>query len=212
MPQQVINVYDRPTYQTEKVKGWDITRMLKATALTSSAQPEEFNVPQGGYIIRNFTQNYGSNYKGTNFVRLDKFENFDSIKIKMNGLYKDEENAWFNFYLYFLDQNYSSVIDQITSNYTEKLDNLPRSDKWRDWYLELELTFYLDDEQNYCFVVNGNYTIALDNEVNRGDVRLIPFNGQVNLANQGKIAIDLMPYNGGNSAYSIKSVSMEFVE
>jgi len=212
MPQQLINVYDRPTYETEKVKGWDVVRMFKATALTSSAQPEEFNVSQGNYIIRNFTQNYGSNYKGTNSIVIDKFENFDSIKIKMNGLYRDEENAWFNFYLDFLDPNYSSIVGQIASNYTDKLDNLPRNGDWRDWYLELELTFYTDDSNNYCFVVNGNYTIAMNGGANRGDVRLIPFNGQVNLGNQGKIVIDLMPYNGGNSAYSIKSVSMEFVE
>jgi hypothetical protein len=212
MPQTIINVYDRPTYQTEKVKGWDIVRMFKASDLTSQRNGGQFNVSQGSQIIQNFIQNYASNYKGTNQLVLNTFENFDSIRIRMNGLFYDERDIWFNFALNFFDPSYSSLINTIQSNYDQKLDDIAGSNSYKDWYLDIELTFYINDNNEYCFVVNGNYTIQFNDPRSRGDVRLVPFNGEVNLGNNAKIAIDLEPWCGTSNPYIIKSINMDFVE
>ena len=62
--------------------------------------------------------------------------------------------------------------------------------------------------------MNGNYSISVDDQISRrADVHLIPFCGEMNLGfpNQ-KVYIDFSPWNGGNSPYIIKSVSMDFVE
>lgn len=212
MPQQ-INVFDRPTYQTEKVKGWDVVRMFKATALTSENNNSFFSVNQGDYIIQSFISTYNSNYKGTNQIDLSKIENFDSIRIKMNGLFRDELGSWFNFFLSVCDTSYN-LINSKGSNYDTKLDGLPYYDIYQDWYLDVELTFFIDDIGYYNVVFNGNYSISFNNDnKKRGDVRLIPFCGEMNLGNTPqKIYIDFSPWNGGNNPYFIKSVSMDFVE
>jgi hypothetical protein len=212
MPQQIINVYDRPTYQTEKVKGWDIVRMFKASDLTSPQTYGQFQVSEGSQIIQNFIQNYASNYKGTNQLVLRYFENFDSIRIRMNGLFFDEPNVWFNFALNFFDPSYSPLIGTIRSNYDLKLDPMSGSNSYKDWYLDIELTFYINEYNEYCFVVNGNYTIQFNDPPSRGDVRLVPFNGEVNLGTNSKIVIDLEPWCGTNTPYIIKSINMDFVE
>jgi hypothetical protein len=209
MPQQIIYVYDRPTYQTEKVKGWDVVRMFKGSGLTSEPSGGFITVSEGTNIIETFTQTLASNYKGTNLIDLTKLENFDSFRITANGLYRDQ--SWFNFDLKFFDDSYS-IIDEIRSNYGTKL-NSPGNGIYLDWYLDIELTFFIDDVGNYNFVINGNYSISVDvDDARRSDVRLIPFNGQTSLGTNNKIYIDLSPYNGGGSDYIIKSVNIDFVE
>lgn len=213
MPQQQIYVYDRPTYQTEKVKGWDVVRMFKATGLDSGTTGGFFGVAQGDYIIQTFISTYNSNYKGTNEIDLSKIENFDSIRIKMNGLFLDEPGAWFNFVLGIRDTSYN-LIGIRESNYSVKLRGLPNNSVWQDWYLDVELTFFIDDNGGCNVVFNGNYSISVEaDNAKRSDVRLIPFCGEMNLGfpNQ-KVYIDFSPWNGGNSPYFIKSVSMDFVE
>jgi len=214
MPQQIINVYDRPTYETEKVKGWDVVRMFKASALTSEQNGGEFSVAQDQNIIQEFTQNYASNYKGTNLIDLSKLENFDSIRLRMNGLFFDSSSGgWFNFFLRILDGGYN-VITDIRSNYGEKLDQLRQTDTWQDWYLDIELTFFIDDTGNPNFIVNGNYSASLiSNIYRRNEVSLVPFNGVLSFSplNQ-KVYIDLSPWNGGSNDYIIKSINMDFVE
>jgi len=213
MPQQIINVYDRPTYQTEKVKGWDVVRMLKASALSSDQNGGQFVVSEGDYIIRNFTQNYGTNYKGTNLIDLSKLENFNSIRLRMNGLVPDGTGGWFNFRLGLYDTSYN-VASEIDSNYGYKLD-LPNYSTSYDWYMDIELTFYVDDNGYYNFVVNGNYSASLnDNPSKRSNVNLAPFQGILSIppTNQPHF-IDLTPnYGGSGQPYIIKSVSMDFVE
>lgn len=212
MPQQIINVYDRPTYETEKVKGWDTVRIFKATGLTSEPSGGEFQVSEGSYIIQNFTSSYDSNYKGTNLIDLTKLENFDSIKLKMNGLFIDN-GAWFNFDLCVLDNSYN-LIQNVRSNYNSKLSSTPESIIWRDWYLDIELTFWIDNGGGYNFVLNGNYSISFDNsESARADVRLIPFNGSFDsIGTNSPVYIDIRPWNGNGSNYIIKSINLDFVE
>jgi hypothetical protein len=210
MPQQIINVFDRHTYQTEKVKGFDIVRMFKGSALTSEENSGYIEVSQGNNIIQTFTQTLQSNYKGTNLINLTKLENFNSFRITANGLFRDEN--WFNFDLKFFDISYN-LINIINSNYGNKLSNIPNSGVWFDWYLDIELTFYIDDAGDYNFLVNGNHITQVDESYSRrADVRLIPFNGKMNLGTNNRIYIDLSPWNGGNSDYIIKSVNIDFVE
>ena len=210
MPTTTINVKDRPTYQTQKVKGWDVVRMFKASGLNSNIDTGYIEVDEDSNIIQTFTQTLASNYKGTNLIDLTKLENFDSFRITANGLFKDQN--WFNFDLNFLDTSYT-LINTIRSNYNDKLSNIPNNGVWFDWYLDIELTFFIDDSGDYNFVVNGNYSIAFTPQVERrSDVRLIPFNGQMNLGTNNQIYIDLSPYNGGGSNYIIKSVNIDFVE
>lgn len=209
MPQNLINVYDRHTYQTEKVKGFDIVRMFKASALNSDISSGSITVADGSNIIQTFTQTLQSNYKGTNLIDLTKLENFDSFRITANGLFYDED--WFNFELKFFDTSYT-FIQGIDSNYGSQLQSDEQA-IWRDWYLDIELTFFINDDGDYNFVLNGNYIISLDSStITRADVRLIPFNGQANLGTNNQIYIDLSPYNGGASNYIIKSVNIDFVE
>ena len=210
MPQQIINVYDRPTYQTEKVKGWDVVRVFKGSGLTSESNGGYIQVSNGTNIIQTFTQTLASNYKGTNLIDLTKLENFDSFRITANGLFYDKD--WFNFELNFLDTSYD-LIDKIRSNYNDKLTSIPNNNIYLDWYLDIELTFFIDDAGYYNFVVNGNHITQVDdNYSRRGDVRLIPFNGHIYLGTNSQIYIDLSPYNGGGSNYIIKSVNIDFVE
>lgn len=215
MPQQIINVYDRPTYQTEKVKGWDVVRMFKASGLTSEENGGFFAVADGDDIIKTFTQTYNSNYKGTNYIDLSKLENFDSIRLRMNGLFFDSSSGgWFNFFLRIFDSSYTEI-QKITSNYGYKLDgNTTGTNISQDWYLDIELTFFIDDSGNYNFVVNGNYSISLGQDVyTRDNVSLIPFNGKLNFSSSNqKVYVDLTPWNGIGTSYVIKSVSMDFVE
>lgn len=209
MPTTTINVLDRPTYRTQKVKGWDVVRMFKASDLVSYIDSGNIEVSDGSNIIQNFTQTLASNYKGTNLIDLTKLENFDSFRITANGLYKDEN--WFNFDLKFFDTSYI-LIDKIRSNYSAKLST-DGTDELLDWYLDIELTFFIDNSGNYNFVVNGNYSISLDTAFGRrAAVRLIPFNGQMGLGTNNQIYIDLSPWNGSGSNYIIKSVNIDFVE
>jgi hypothetical protein len=209
MPTTTINVIDRPTYQTQKVKGWDVVRIFKASSLNSNISTGDIEVSEGTNIIQTFTQTLQSNYKGTNLIDLTKLENFDSFRITANGLIYDKD--WFNFELKFFDTSYT-LIDKIRSNYSATL-GVRNNNIYRDWYLDIELTFFINDSGDYNFVVNGNYSISLDPDNDgRRDVRLIPFNGQMDLGTNNQIYIDLTPWNGGGSDYIIKSVNIDFVE
>lgn len=214
MPSSTINVYDRPTYQTEKVKGWDVVRMFKASALTSLPNSGDFDVLQGNGIISRFTQSVQSNYKGTNKIDLSKLENFDSIRLRMNGLVFDS-GGWFNFDLKILDYTYTPI-DEFRSNYTEEL-NMPNNfGNYYDWYLDIELTFFIDDSGTYTFVVNGNYTASYSSAVDeRKNVFLAPFCGRLLMGSfpTQELYIDLFPYYGpSGSPYIIKSINLDFVE
>jgi hypothetical protein len=208
--QQIINVIDRPTYQTQKVKGWDIVRIFKASQLES--MPEDsgiFNVAENNNIIDEFISSNASNYKGTNLINVSKLENFDSFRIKMNGVFNDN-GGWFNFKLGVFDTSHSEI-QSIISNYNEQLVHHGGAHKWRDWYLDIEMTFFINDNGEYNFVVNGNYSVSKDGRTDRRQsVDLIPFNGLLTFSNSNnEVYIDLQP--NGNT-FNIKSINIDFVE
>lgn len=208
--QQTINVLDRPTYETEKVKGWDIVRIFKASQLESLPNGSgNFNVAEGNNIIYEFISVEASNYKGTNLINISKLENFDSFRIKMNGIFFDNV-GWFNFKLGVFDI-YHSEIQSIISNYNENLVHSGGTHKWRDWYLDIEMTFFINDNGEYNFVVNGNYSVSKDSRTDRRQsVDLIPFNGLLTFSNaNNEVFIDLQP-NGND--FNIKSINIDFVE
>jgi hypothetical protein len=208
--QQTINVYDRPTYQTEKVKGWDVVRIFKASQLESLPNDSGiFNVAEGNNIIYEFISVEASNYKGTNLINISKLENFDSFRIKMNGVFNDN-SGWFNFKLGVFDISHSEI-QSIISNYNENLLHGGGPHKWRDWYLDIEMTFFINDNGEYNFVVNGNYSVSKDSRTDRRQsVDLIPFNGLLTFSNaNNEVFIDLQP--NGNT-FNIKSINIDFVE
>jgi hypothetical protein len=225
MPTTVINVYDRPTYQTEKVKGWDTVRVFKGSSLVSNANNTDmiFEASEGENLIQQFLSpslpNVASNYKGTNFFELTKLENFDSFRIKANGLLNPDckESApktrlAIDFSIF--SEDYSSLLGAVRSNYGT-LINIPSSSYWIDWYLDIEVTFFIDPNDNsYNFIVNGNFSFsrdAADNE--RLNVSLVPFCGLISGITDNKSVMDfnIAISNLINPLY-IKQVSIDFVE
>ena len=213
MPQNLINVYDRHTYQTEKIKGFDIVRIFKASALTSENGGTVFQVDDGENIIQKFAQTQATNFKGTNLIDLTKLENFDSFRITANGTFTDDLlSSYFNFDFNIIE-NTNSLITNVRSNYGVQLDSLASLNAIRDWYLDIEVTFCIMDNGDYNFIVNGNYSTSVDiDNTSRGNVRLIPFNGSANISNSyTQVYLDIAPYTNG-SDYSIKSINIDFVE
>jgi len=212
MPITAINVYDRPTYQTEKVKGWDIVRIFKGSSFFSFDSLNDIQVGDGVNIIETFIDNIQSNYKGTNLIDLSKLENFDSFRITANGNFTDNFTiGWFNFYFNVLD-NTNTLISNFESNYGEKLSNISFLGNVRDWYLDIEATFCIDDNGDYRLIVNGNYSVSFDGRNDRRqNVALIPFCGDVTIpSNSPEVYIDIAPWTEGN--YGIKQINIDFVE
>ena len=215
-----INVYDRPTYQTEKVKGWDVVRVFKGSSLVSNPNDTDmiFDVYQGEYFIQQFLS-AGSNYKGTNLFDLTKLENFDSFRIKANGLFNPNRAAMGKTQLIIglsiLDENYSTLLGTVESNYGNNLDFQASLDFWIDWYLDIEVTFFIDpDNSNYSFIVNGNFSFQIDTNSNtRTDVSLAPLCGTIPNITDNKVVMDLKiaQLDSTNPIY-IKQVSIDFIE
>jgi hypothetical protein len=212
-----INVYDRPTYQTEKVKGWDTVRVFKGSSLVSNPNATDmiFEASQGGNLIQQFL-NANSNYKGTNRFDLSKLENFDSFRIKANGLMNtlSVSSPKLVFAFSIFDSSYTEL-SNVKVNYGNRIGP-GNTDIWLDWYLDIEVTFFLvDDNNSYNFIVNGNFSYSQDNDVNRrGDVRLVPFCGQIlNFSGTSDIFMDFNVFelNFTNPLY-IKQISIDFVE
>jgi hypothetical protein len=218
MPITVINVYDRPTYQTEKVKGWDVVRVFKGSSLVSNSNNTDmiFDATEGDYIIQQFLI-ANSNYKGTNLFELTKLENFDGFRIKANGLLNPnsfDSKSQLKIGFSILDETYSTALGVVEFNYGDKINFQPL-DYWKDWYLDIEVTFFIDtDNSCYSFVVNGNFSFQRDiNNTERLDVSLVPFCGNIPNITDNKVAIDLRSSetNFINPLY-IKQVSIDFVE
>lgn len=218
MPTTVINVYDRPTYQTEKVKGWDVVRVFKGSSLVSNSKPTDmiFDVYEEDFIIQQFL-NASSNYKGTNFLNLAKLESFDSLRIKANGLLNPDcssSKAQLAINFSVLNEDYSNLLGAVPFNYGSSIDFSP-NDYWIDWYLDIEVTFFIDTNDNsYNFIVNGNFSFsrdAADNE--RLNVSLVPFCGLISGITDSKSVMDfkIASSNLINPLY-IKQVSIDFVE
>ena len=217
---QFIDIYDRPTYETEKVKGFDRVRMFKGSATTSpssnSGEDKLITIIHGQYVFNALKNGYQSNYKGTNFIaNSSTLEDFDSFILKTNGVAYCSENA-FSFRFDLLDSG-GSVISgtRVDSYYSQPTPNAPGPSDgldWFDWYIDVEFTFYRDGGNNYL-VVNGNYTFARKN--NYQDIVIIPICGTMDAATEPSFYIDFAPLytvSGLNQRIGIKSVSLEFIE
>ena len=217
---QFIEVYDRPTYETEKVKGFDRVRMFKGSATYSpasnSSESELISIGNAQYIFDALKNTYESNYKGTNFIaNSSALEDFDSFILKSNGVAYCSENS-FNFRFDLLDSsNYPISGSRVDPYYSQPTPNAPGPSGglyWFDWYMEVEFTFYRDGGNNYL-VVNGNYTFARKNNVI--DTVVVPICGTMGAGTEPSFYIDFAPlYNvsGIGQQLGLKSVSLEFVE
>lgn len=220
MPNQFINIYDRPTYETEKVKGFDRVRMFKGSATTSpSNNPGEdklISIGFGQYVFKALKDTYQSNYKGTNFIaNSSALEDFDSFILKANGVAYCSEDG-FNFRFDLLDSGGNGISGtRVDPYYAQPTPNAPGPTggyDWFDWYMEVEFTFYRDGGDNYL-VVNGNYSFATKNNV-VGTV-VVPICGTMNAGTEPSFYIDFAPLytvSGINQQLGLKSVSLEFIE
>jgi len=217
---QFINVYDRPTYETEKVKGFDRVRMFKGSATTSpsnnSSDTELIPIAFAEYIFNTLINNYQSNYKGTNFIaNSSALEDFDSFIIKSNGVAYCSEDA-FDFRFDLFDSAGNGIsgtrIDLYYSQPTPSAPGPSGGLDWFDWYIDVEFTFYRDGGNNYL-VVNGNLTYARKN--NYQEIVIIPICGTMNAGTEPSFYIDFCPLytvSGLNQKIGLKSVSLEFIE
>ena len=218
--QQFINVYDRPTYETEKVKGFDRVRMFKGSATTSpSDNPNDdqlIPIISGQYVFNALINTYQKNYKGTNFIaNSSTLEDFDSFIIKSNGVaYCSEDTFSFRFDL--LDSSNNPINNaRVNPYYSQPTPTAPGPTgglDWFDWYIEVELTFFREGGDNYL-VVNGNLTYA--RKSNYQDIVIIPICGTMEAGTEPSFYIDFAPIytvSGLNQRIGLKSVSLEFIE
>lgn len=218
MQNQFITVLDRPTYQTEKVKGFDRVRMFKGSATQSyidnSGEDRLITIVPGQYVFDALKKAYKSNYKGTNFIaNSSTLEDFDSFIIKANGVAYCSELP-FNFRFDLLDSSgYGISGTRVDSYYGYNL-NAPAptgSFDWFDWYIDVEFTFYRDSGINYL-VVNGNLSYARKGNV--FEVFIVPICGTMDAGTESSFYIDFAPDYGsmGGKQLGLKSVSLEFIE
>lgn len=204
MPTTIKQIFDRNTFQNEKVKGWETCRIFKASALESEQGSGEFIVNDGDQIIKNFTTNYNSNFKGTNLIKFTEFEDFNSLRIKANG-FSISIMSWINFFLNVYDTS-GNLIGGILSNYTEKFEGFNTYPNEVEWFMDLEITF-VKDSTDARIILNGNYILS---EKNLRNSFMIPFNGSLSFGMQDAF-IDLVPYNNGTPT-TIKQINIDFVE
>ena len=217
MPNQFINVYDRPTYETEKVKGFDRVRMFKGSATTSpssnSGEDKLITIKYAEYVLNALKNGYQSNYKGTNFIaNSSTLEDFDSFVLKSNGVAYCSEDL-FSFRFDLLDSLNNPINNtRLDAYYSQTPPFAPGPSGGLDWFVEVELTFYRDGGDNFL-VVNGNYTFAKKN--NAVDIVIVPICGTMEAGTEPSFYIDFAPIytvSGLNQRIGIKSVSLEFIE
>jgi hypothetical protein len=218
MPSQYINIIDRPTYQTEKVKGWERVRMFKGSATRSdnnnNGDDRLIPINSGQYVFKNFKNTIASNYKGTNFfANVSALEDFDSFIIKSNGvLYGTQTTFGFRFDL--LDDSGSQISGTRVDTYYAQDFDAPgyTGNGWFDWFMEVEFTFYRESG-NIFVVVNGNVTFATKSNISNPFI--VPICGLMDAGNPSSFYIDFAPTygtTGGGQTVGLKSVSLEFIE
>lgn len=216
---QFISVLDRPTYETQKVKGFDRVRMFKGSATTSptnnSSETELITIVSGQYVFKALKDTYQSNYKGTNFIaNSSTLEDFDSFILKANGVAYCTQDA-FSFIFNLLDSSGGTISGTRVDSYYGIGANAPGPSSgfdWFDWYMEVEFTFYRDGGINYL-VANGNLSYATKN--NFTTTHIIPICGTMDAGTEPSFYIDFAPVyslSGISQNIGLKSVSLEFVE
>ncbi len=207
MPQTTINVYDRNTIQTEKVKGWEMCRVFKGTTLTSEYDTSYISVANETRLIEKFTQDIASNYKGTNTFDLSKLNNFNSFRITAQGVMELDGTA-FELAFQLLDDS-STLIEQINPNYSDGHPIANHTGNWVDWYLDIEVTYYRNDANDHSIIINGNYTHSNDFHPEKVNVSLVSICGNIDTS-QNNVKFDLFARN--TSTFYLKQVNIDFVE
>lgn len=211
MPQTTINVYDRNTIETEKVKGWEMCRVFKASVLNSAPDADEIiPISTGANYIQEFTQTLTSNYKGTNEFDLSKLNDFNSFHITAQGAISlDGQKFQIGFKL--LDDSYTNI-DVVTPNYGNghEVYNHPGG-YWVDWYLDIEVTYYKNAGGYHSLIINGNYKHSNDFHPPKIDVSLVPICGIIDNISQNKVYFDLYSVNIPSNCY-LKQINIDFVE
>jgi hypothetical protein len=210
MPQTTINVYDRNTIETEKVKGWEMCRVFKGSVLNSAPDADgTISIGTGTKYIKEFTQTLASNYKGTNKFDLSKLNDFNSFRITAQGVISlDGQKFQIGFKL--LDDTYSSIA-VVEPNYSggHEVFNHPGG-YYVDWYLDIEVTYYKNDSGNHSLIINGNYMHSNDFHNAKVDVSLVPICGVINTS-QNNVYFDLVSVDIPSNCY-LKQVNIDFVE
>lgn len=204
MPQTSISINKRPNVQTEKVGGWNILNIFKACALYFSGT--YIFIPSGKRIIEAFI-NAGSNMKGKNLIYPRSLENFNSFRFKANGTVLCD-GSYFDLWFTLRDINYDEIAN-VQNDYGNGHKTNPIN-VTVDWYLDLEITYFLNDDQKHVFLVNGKYIHNSEGPLSQMAVSCVPISGEIE-TDQNRIFLDVTSFNDSNSVY-IKDINIDFIE
>ena len=208
MPQSTLIINQRPRIETDKIAGWETLRICKASSLFNSSGSSPYQIANGDYIFKTFKDVWQSNYKGRNYFPFSKFKQFCTFNIKSSGVvYCD--GGHFNLWLCLLDGNYN-LEGNIKSNYAND-HYLQNTGDWVDWFLDVNITYYIDNQGTNCFAVNGYYTHPNHSILNHNDnSSVIPISGEFVTTNN-KILFDIRNICQNNTTY-IKEFTIDYTD
>jgi hypothetical protein len=208
MSQSSLVINQRPKVNTEKIAGWETLRTCKASSLYNLNGSSPYQIQDGDYIFKTFRDVWQSNYKGSNYFPFGSFNQFCSFNIKSSGVVYCDGGV-FNLWLCFLDDNYN-LEENIKSNYAND-HSLHNSNSWVDWFLDINITYYIDNNGSNCFSVNGYFTHANDSIGNYNDnSSLVPISGEFFTTNNN-ILFDIRNICQNNTTY-IKEFTIDYTE
>lgn len=204
MPQTLIDIKLRPNVQTEKVDGWNILRILKASALYMNGT--YIQITDGKHIIKTFID-AGVNMKGKNKFDLSRHETFNSFRFKANGtIYCNGGN--FDLWFELLDPNYNAV-GVIRNDYGNG-HKTPGLSMDIDWHLDLEATYFRNEDGKNVILVNGHYMYNRTGWNSHENTSMVPISGEIQTG-ENKVYMDIRSLNNDDKMY-IKDISIDFVE
>jgi hypothetical protein len=201
-----VYIYDRNTFENEKVKGWEMYRIFKASDSESLSNNGNYVFHNQTKIIDKFINIYASNYKGTNLLNIGNYQDFDSLRITANGLF----NPFLDFLLFEFNiyGTGNDLLGTIQSNYGTIFEGLSGINQFLEWSIDIEATFFRPNGGNMDLVLNGNFTII---DASSLIPRIIPFNGQITNIAPSQVYVDLVPITN-DSAILVKQINVDFIE
>jgi hypothetical protein len=205
MPQTIKAIKERYTVQTNKLNGYEILRKCKASALYASNT--YINVAHKDLIFYQFKHVLGANHKGdTNFFPAE-LEDFNSFRVRTSGkVFLD--GAEFGLSLVICSSSYN-ILHEIPFNYNQG-HNLSNNGVYIDWDFDVEVTYFLNDNNEYVFIVNGYYLHSNDHHNECVHVSKVPVCGEF-ATTVTKLLLDVKVYNGSETV-SVKDFSVDFIE
>jgi hypothetical protein len=202
-----VYIYDRNTFENEKVKGWEMYRIFKASDSESLSDNGGYFVNSQTKIIDKFINIYASNYKGTNLLNTGNYEDFDSLRITANGLFNPFlDSLKFEFNIYGTGND---LIGSIPTNYNNFFTGLNSINQLLEWSIDIEATFFREPSTNMSLVLNGNFTII---DASNFIPRIIPFNGTITNIAPSQVFVDLIPIINEGSSIIVKQINIDFIE